>query len=92
MNNKEFIEKVSLKTNFDTADVKDLSASLIATIVQEVVNGNTITVQGFGNFEPREKAKRKIYNPTTKTFNVIPAKKTIGFKMSATLKDRLNMD
>ena len=92
MNNKEFIDKVSQKTNFGVADVKDLSASLIATLVQEVVNGNTITVQGFGTFEPREKARRKIYNPTTKTFNVIPPKKTIGFKMSATLKERLNMD
>ncbi len=92
MTNKEFIEKVSQKTNFETADVKNLSSALIGSIVQEIADGDSITIQGFGTFEPREKARRKIYNPTSKTFIVVPKKTTLSFKMSATLKDRLNME
>lgn len=92
MNNKEFIEKVSQKTNFEIEDVKDLSSALIGAVLEEIADGNSLTIQGFGSFEPREKARRKIYNPTTKTYMVVPSKTTLSYKMSATLKDRLNME
>ena len=92
MNNKDFIEKVSQKTNFETADVKELSAALISVLLDEIGNDNTVTIQGFGVFEPREKARRKIYNPSTKEYVVVPPKTTLGYKMSAALKDRLNME
>ena len=92
MNNKEFIEKVSQKTNFEIEDVKDLSSALIGAVLEEIADGNSLTIQGFGSFEPREKARRKIYNPTTKTYMVVPSKTTLCYKMSATLKDRLNME
>ena len=92
MTNKDFIEKVSQKTNFETDDVKELSASLIGVVLDDIADGNTVTIQGFGSFEPREKARRKIYNPTTKTYIVVPSKTTLGYKMSAALKERLNME
>ena len=92
MNNKEFIEKVSQNTNFEIEDVKDLSSALIGAVLEEIADGNSLTIQGFGSFEPREKARRKIYNPTTKTYMVVPSKTTLSYKMSATLKDRLNME
>lgn len=92
MNNKEFLEKVSQKTNFELSDVKNLSADLVTAILDEIAQGNTITIQGVGTFEPREKARRKIYNPTTKSFIVVPKKTTLSFKMSGTLKERLNME
>lgn len=92
MNNKDFIEKVSQKTNFETDDIKELSSSLIEILLGEITEGNSITIQGFGVFEPREKARRKVYNPTTKTFIIVPAKTTLSYKMSAALKERLNME
>lgn len=92
MTNKEFIDKVSQKTNFEISDVKDLSSALLETLLGEVADGNTVTIQGFGVFEPREKARRKIYNPTAKAYLVVPQKKTLGYKMSAVLKERLNME
>lgn len=91
MNNKEFIEKVSQKASYETEDVKALSAALIETVMDEMAAGNSITIQGFGAFEPREKASRKVYNPTTKTFTVVPPKTTLGYKMSAALKEKINM-
>lgn len=92
MNNKEFLEKVSQKTNYGNADVKAFSEALVGLIVGEVADGNVINIQGFGNLEPRVKARRKIYNPTTKTFNIVPQKTTMSYKMSATFKERLNID
>lgn len=92
MNNKDFVEKVSVKTNFEVEDVKNLSASMIECLLDCISSGDSMTIQGFGTFEPREKARRKIYNPTTKAFIVVPQKTTVGFKMSPTLKERLNME
>ena len=91
MNNKEFIEKVSQKTNFYVADVKHFTEALIDSVVESVANGGSLTVQGFGTFEPREKAKRKIFNPATKEFVIVEPKTTLAFKMSTTLKERINM-
>lgn len=92
MNNKDFVENVSIKTNYEIDDVKELSSAMIECLLDYVSSGDSLTIQGFGTFEPREKARRKIYNPTSKTFIVVPQKTTLGFKMSPTLKDRLNME
>jgi DNA-binding protein HU-beta len=91
MTNKEFLETVSQRTDFELKDVKRLSSVLIDAVLEVVADGNSVTIQGFGSFEPREKASRKIYNPTTKDYIVVPSKTTLSYKMSATLKDKLNM-
>ena len=91
MTNKEFLEKVSQKTGFEMTDVKPLAAALIDTVLESIAQGNSVTIQGFGSFEPREKASRKIYNPTTKDYIVVPPKTTLSYKMSATLKEKLNL-
>ena len=90
MTNKELLEKLSQKTRFGMDEVKKLSSSLVDAVLEGVSGGDSVSIQGFGSFEPREKASRKIYNPTTKTYMVVPSKKTVGYKMSAALKDRLN--
>ena len=92
MTNKEFIEMLSRKTSFETSDVKELSAALIGIVLNDVAEGDSVTIQGFGSFDARKKAQRKIYNPTSKTYIVVPPKMTLGYKMSAALKERLNME
>ena len=42
------------------------------------------------NFEKKEKAERKIYNPASKEFKVVPCKVVANFKMSPVLKDKIN--
>ena len=92
MTNKDFVEKLSRKTGLEINEVKDMSAALIGVLLEEAAEGKSITIQGLGVFEPREKASRKIYNPTSKTYIVVPSKTTLNYKMSAVLKDKLNME
>ena len=92
MNNKDFIEKLSRKTGLEKDEVKDLSASLIQVLLDEIADGNSVTIHGLGVFEPREKASRKMFNPTSKTYIIVPPKTTLSYKMSAALKDKLNME
>ena len=92
MTNKEFLEKISQKTHLEMDDVKELSSSLVGDVLEEIANGNSVTIQGFGSFEPREKASRRIYNPTSKTYLVVPSKTTLSYKMSVALKTQLNKE
>ena len=92
MTNKEFLEKISQNTHLEMDNVKELSSSLIGVVLDEIADGNSVTIQGFGSFEPREKASRKIYNPTSKTYMVVPSKTTLSYKMSAALKAQLNKE
>ena len=92
MTNKEFLEKISQKTHLEMDDVKELSSSLGGAVLEEIAKGNSVTIQGFGSFEPREKASRRIYNPTSKTYLVVPSKTTLSYKMSVALKTQLNKE
>ena len=92
MTNQEFLEKISQKTHLEMDDVKELSSSLVGAVLEEIANGNSVTSQGFGSFEPREKASRRIYNPTSKTYLVVPSKTTLSYKMSVALKTQLNKE
>ena len=92
MTNKEFLEKISQKTHLEMDDVKELSSSLVGAVLEEIGKGNSVTIQGFGSFEPREKASRRIYNPTSKTYMVVPSKTTLSYKMSVALKTQLNKE
>ena len=90
MTNKDFLEKVARKTGLSANEVKDLSATLIDALLDGVADGDSVTIQGFGSFESREKGSRKIYNPTSKTYIVVPSKITLNFKMGAALKAQIN--
>lgn len=92
MTNKEFLEKISQKTRLEMGEAKELSSLLIGTVLEEIADSNSVTIQGFGSFEPREKASRRIYNPTSKTYMVVPSKTTLNYKMSGALKTQLNKE
>lgn len=90
MTNKIFLQTLAENMGIDEAEAATLSQQFIATLMEKLQGGNLVSIQGFGNFEMKEKAERKMYNPTTKTFKIIPSKSVLGFKMSATLKSRIN--
>lgn len=90
MTNKTFIQSLAERLDMDEDEVAGMTKLFVGTFMQKVQDGNLVSVQGFGNFEVKTKAERKMYNPTTKSFTIIPSKSVMGFKMSATLKSRIN--
>lgn len=89
MNNRTFIDQMAKKLGSDADELQQRVDTFVQTLLSEVKAGNSITVKNFGVFEQKTKGERKIYNPTTKSFNIIPAKQTIGFKMGAALKEKI---
>ncbi len=89
MNNRAFIDRMAKKLNGDVGELQQQVDVFVQILLSQVNAGNSVTIKNFGAFEQKTKAERKIYNPTTKTFNVIPSRQTVGFKMGAALKEKV---
>lgn len=90
MTNTDFLKRLSEKTDMTVEQLEPMVEQFVGAFARELATGKVVSVQGFGNFESREKAERKMYNPTTKSYKIIPKKVTLNFKMSATLKEKIN--
>lgn len=87
MTNKELIESIKKKTGFSKAKVELLLHAYVRTFDQFLNEGDTISIKGYGTFEPNEKQERKMYNPKTGQYKLVPRKKTVKFKPSIILKN-----
>jgi len=79
----------------DKADIsKDKANEVINAITDEITAAlareDSVSLIGFGSFSNRARSARKGKNPQTGAVIDIPASKTVGFKVSKTLKDSLN--
>ena len=90
MNNKEFISELSRRFVYTNKDTTQLVSSVISIMTQQLQDGNTVAIQGFGTFEVRKKLERISINPATQQRMLIPPKLVLTYKPSAILKENLS--
>ena len=88
MNNKEFISELSQRLNYSNKETTRLVSSVLSVMTQELQDGKTITVQGFGTFEVKKKLERVSFNPVTQQRLLIPPKLVLTYKPSISLKEK----
>ena len=88
MNNKEFIYELSRRLSYSNKDTTRLVSSVLSIMTQELQDGNTVSIQGFGSFEVKKKLERVSVNPITQQRLLIPPKLILSFKPSAGLRER----
>lgn len=88
MNNKEFISELSRRLGYTNKDATRMVASLLSVMTQELQDGKTIALQGFGTFEVKKKLERISVNPATQQRMLIPPKLVLTYKPSITLKEK----
>ena len=88
MNNKEFISELSRRFVYTNKDTTQLVSSVINIMTQQLQDGNTVSIQGFGTFEVRKKLERISINPATQQRMLIPPKLVLTYKPSAILKEK----
>ena len=88
MNNKEFTSELAERLGYTIKDTSELINSLLASMTQELQEGNMIAVQGFGSFEVKKKAERISINPASKQRMLVPPKLVLSYRPSNTLKDK----
>lgn len=64
----------------------------VKAIKTQLLNGNLVAVQGFGQLEPKKKNERISVNPASGERMLVPPKISVAFKPSTVLKDRFSND
>ena len=88
MNNKEFISELSRRFGYTNKDTTQLVSSVMSAMTQQLQDGNTVAIQGFGTFEVKKKLERISINPATQQRMLIPPKLVLTYKPSAILKEK----
>lgn len=89
MNNKEFISELSSRMGYSTNYTQRLVTNIVNNMCDSLMEGDTIQVPNFGTFEVKKKMERVMVNPSTGQRMLVPPKLVLGFKPSATWKDKI---
>ncbi len=87
MTKAELISVVAEKTDLTKKDSDKAVTAVIDAITEALVNGDKVSLVGFGTFEVKDRAARKGINPRTKEPMPIPASKLPSFKAGKALKE-----
>jgi len=84
------IDKISTQNNQAPSQAKDSLEKLLEIMKETLASGGDIMVTGFGKFQVNEKAPRKGRNPATGEDMMLKGRRTVTFKCSGELRDRVN--
>ena len=88
MNNREFTTELSGRLGYSAKEISDMVSSAVSVVSEQLQEGNTVVVQGFGTFDVKKKLERISVNPATKQRMLVPPKLVINFKPSNVIKDK----
>ena len=89
MEYKEFLSQLQKRVKKDKQTTERLSATIVKVLREECSEMNTVSVKGFGNFEPKKKLEREIFNPATGSKMLVPPKIVLTFKPSTSIKNQI---
>ena len=90
MTKKDFVEKISEKTNITKKEAAEFTDAFLNTLTEAFAESDGVNFIGFGKFEVRNRAERKGKNPKTGEVILIPAYKAPVFTPSKSLKEIAN--
>ena len=90
MNKTELVKVVAEKADLTQAVAADAVNALVDTIVERLVDGDEVAILGFGAFKVAERPARTARNPQTGETVEVPSSKAVSFKVSKSLKEKLN--
>ena len=70
-------------------DTSSLISALVAEMTAQLEDENIVSVQNFGSFEVKKKQERVVVNPATQQRMLVPPKLIIGFKPTASFKEKM---
>ncbi len=89
MNNKEFIAELARRTKLNTKDAQQKLNLLVQEMTERLCDEDTIMVSNFGTFETKKRLERVLVSPSTGERMLVPPKIVVGFKLSNTLKGKI---
>ncbi len=83
---KDLIDQVSHHTGQKRVVVKETVQALLDQVIRELGAGNRLEIRDFGVFETKDRAPRVAQNPKTLERVVVPAKRTVKFKVGRMMR------
>ena len=90
MNNKELVAKLSSELGTTQTEANLMTEEFVRAVANQLIKSKPVQFQGFGSLEVRKREERISVNPVTQKRSLVPPKLAIAFKMSNTLKDKIN--
>ena len=86
----DIIKFLSEKIECSSSKATDLLEDFIEITTQELHSEGSVKIANFGSFTVHHKQNRIARNPKTKEPAIVSQRKSVAFKASATLKERVN--
>ncbi len=90
MNKKDLVVQVAKTTGQTLKATDEMVSAVFKEIEKAVASGDKFSMVGFGSFESVDRSERMGRNPKTGEECVIPAYKTVKFKVGSLFKDQVN--
>ena len=87
MTKKDLVAAIAEKTGLSKKDSDAALAAFVDIVKDQLKQGESVQLSGFGTFEVRCRAERTALNPRTKEPITVPACKTPAFKAGKNLKE-----
>lgn len=92
MNKADLVDEVAARTGQTKVAVAAILEATMTAIIEAVAESRSVTLSGFGTFEPRERQARTGRNPRTGVAVPIPPRRVPAFRPGNTFKDEVEGD
>lgn len=86
MNKTDLIDEVAARTGQTKVAVAAMIEATMACVIDQVAHGDSVTLSGFGTFEPRARKARTGRNPRTGDTVPIPPTTVPAFRPGSAFK------
>ena len=90
MNRTELVSAIAKESGVTKEVANKVLSATISSITEALINGDTVSLVGFGSFQVKERKAREGRNPKTGEPMTIAASKAPSFKAGKSLKDSVN--
>ena len=90
MNKTQLIDAVATGANLKKKDAEAAVNAMLEAVTEALVNGDKVSIVGFGTFEVRDRKEKTVIHPQTKKKMTAPASKAPAFKAGQALKSAVN--
>lgn len=89
MNKAELVQAAAQRAEVSHRDAEIVVDAVLELIEEKLIAGEPVKISGFGIFEKKERASRIGTNPATGDKIEIPAARSVSFKPSKGLKEKI---
>lgn len=84
------VEQFQNEMGFPRNRSVDVTENILKIVKDALEAGDDVLLSGFGKFSVNDKKERKGRNPSSGEVAILPARRVVTFKCSATLRGKVN--